>query len=625
MLQKRILAATSATASYQDETRRTALKRKRGDAPTVAVVVATPATTTRTPAETESRASVDVTVWSRRLYLSIVTSKRVTSIAEFVKRDDGRLGEVEATGRVAVGDIIAHINGRVIQGLTSSAVSELIRATPRPLVISFRKRAVVDAEAATGTPPEPAVASSSERVGQATAGSQAPGSGVATTASASQYRPVPPPPSGTSGSFQFVQPPPQPAFGVPHPSLQGSSSHEYAASVRTNPWNREYVSGGTQQPQPVATPVYGMQMPMNPQTQALTTTTDTYGRYPGAVALNARYQSYQSHPVAASASARTSQQHYTQQPHYATAAMVAAYPPPPLQQQQQARAAPLPYRTYPYGTNTNYTVHPTAGRSLGFSVRPTSPSVVDGQTTYPSTMAASARSSASAPIDSSSYRDSALSSSSEMATVKEEASHVGRHRRPMRSTESHDSDAPSQLSPTVDSTNAVDEPSGGLSAPEPLSEHQLVEPPQSTETSFLNPNKPSFVSRITGTITTSTPSGGLFRNLQQEPRSLSRFDVFNGEECAVVLIRRPRLFVTLSPLGNRVSVSSFVRGDDGEVGEIEESGKVFVGDSIVAVNGMTVNPQLTPTDLGRLLVSLVRPFEVYFKRASWEALEGGLD
>lgn len=134
----------------------------------------------------------------------------------------------------------------------------------------------------------------------------------------------------------------------------------------------------------------------------------------------------------------------------------------------------------------------------------------------------------------------------------------------------------------------------------------------SGETSFLSLDKPSFVTSLPETGLENTHSA---RSSQFAPRSMTGNYV-------VVRIERKRLQVTLGMVGSRVAVTSFVRDENGNVGEIEESGKVVVGDCVVAVNGAPIIQNTSPTEVARLVVALPRPFELYFQRASWDALHG---
>lgn len=132
------------------------------------------------------------------------------------------------------------------------------------------------------------------------------------------------------------------------------------------------------------------------------------------------------------------------------------------------------------------------------------------------------------------------------------------------------------------------------------------------ETSFLSLGKPSFVAALPE----SAPERGHpVPTPRFPPRSMTGNYV-------IVRIMRKRLQVTLGMVGSRVAVTSFVRDENGNIGEIEESGKVVVGDCVVAVNGAPILQNSSPTEVARLVVSLPRPFDLYFQRVSWDALHG---
>lgn len=153
-----------------------------------------------------------------------------------------------------------------------------------------------------------------------------------------------------------------------------------------------------------------------------------------------------------------------------------------------------------------------------------------------------------------------------------------------------------------------------------LSASSVAADPAETEdaSSFLSPNKPSFVAKLPQNIGNQYVSD-IVPPSQHVESTLTTVD---GEECVVVEIYRTRLYVTLGSLGTWIAITSFVRGKNGEIGEIEESGKVFIGDTIYAINGYPVNQEASPTDVARVVTNLPRPFKLYFQRATWDTLEG---
>ncbi|DBA03740.1 TPA: hypothetical protein N0F65_004157 [Lagenidium giganteum] len=132
------------------------------------------------------------------------------------------------------------------------------------------------------------------------------------------------------------------------------------------------------------------------------------------------------------------------------------------------------------------------------------------------------------------------------------------------------------------------------------------------ESSFLSPNQSSsFLTNIPDISVRQQPSLDL-------PTSYHT----SGGDYAVVYIRKERLCLTLGALGSRVAVTSFTTNSQGQPGEIETSGKVMIGDILIAVNGTPIAPYTAPTTVARMLTAIPRPFQLYFQRATWEMLEG---
>ncbi|RLN32266.1 hypothetical protein BBJ28_00015779 [Nothophytophthora sp. Chile5] len=136
----------------------------------------------------------------------------------------------------------------------------------------------------------------------------------------------------------------------------------------------------------------------------------------------------------------------------------------------------------------------------------------------------------------------------------------------------------------------------------------------SRTTSFLSPHEASFVSSLPSTLDPVAASSA----------STSRSSGTSEAEGRSVIVRihRPRLFLTLGSQGSFVAVTSFIRSEDGQCGEIEASGKVFIGDVLVAINDTRIRPMATPGEVARVVNSMSRPLDLSFERASWDVLEG---
>uniref|UniRef100_M4BPQ1 PDZ domain-containing protein n=1 Tax=Hyaloperonospora arabidopsidis (strain Emoy2) TaxID=559515 RepID=M4BPQ1_HYAAE len=106
----------------------------------------------------------------------------------------------------------------------------------------------------------------------------------------------------------------------------------------------------------------------------------------------------------------------------------------------------------------------------------------------------------------------------------------------------------------------------------------------------------------------------------------SMVDYFAQVESSVglvsVRVSRRRLNLTLGVQGTLIAVTSFVKDEAGRPGEVEASGKVFIGDVLVRVNGTFIISGLTPGHVANIVNHSLRPMTLWFKRASWDILDG---
>lgn len=706
---------------YQDELRRMTLKRKRDEQ--------------LDPALCES---VNVTVWEQRLYVSIITSNKVTTVSEFVKRSDGRPGEVEATGQVRVGDIISQINGHRVSGLDSASVSGMIKSARRPLVIVFlRPRAghqlqervsraedVLESESRAEAETETvershrssaAAASAAANVVHITNSSPPPSAqAVDTTASPAANAPVPAPQSAAVASSpaypedgqqsQPYEPPshqaerqsaPVHAYSNPpvvvpqqrYPQQQQSqvySDNQYiqqypvaAAAAQAaaqsayealsdphqslrvnltlkqqrragmpNQWNSAY---GRQQARATA---YGTSMIPVPQPNSSYNPYLT-GAHVSTSHLRPQYQAPQvAHPqqfVASQHSSAMLQQYSQQQAQptrtrWANGVIVGNFPP--------GGSGSSMYSSSSTATPAR-TMAPEYSRSSVADYRSTQQPAVTAQGMMPAHQYTTASSSLqqSRPKAADYYDSAAAESSGPSFSTSESRFSVV---EPVQEQQNHS--AGGAVEDDDDGTESdeppdYDEPIGRFELEDDLDdeEKQLAADlgmdvaPASTgkapsssflsassvaadlaeteeASSFLSPNKPSFVAKLPQNIGNQYVSD-IMPPLQQQHVE-STLMTADGEECVVVEIYRTRLYVTLGSLGTWIAITSFVRGKNGEIGEIEESGKVFIGDTIYAINGYPVNQGASPTDVARVVTNLPRPFKLYFQRATWDTLEG---
>ncbi|KUF99270.1 hypothetical protein AM588_10008505 [Phytophthora nicotianae] len=89
-----------------------------------------------------------------------------------------------------------------------------------------------------------------------------------------------------------------------------------------------------------------------------------------------------------------------------------------------------------------------------------------------------------------------------------------------------------------------------------------------------------------------------------------------------VEVSRKRLYLTLGVQGTLIAVTSFVSDEFGRPGEVEQSGKVFLGDVLVRINHMFILPGMTPNHVADIVNTSPRPMTLWFERASWEILDG---
>lgn len=714
---------------YQDELRRMTLKRKRDK-----------------PLDPALYESVNVTVWEQRLYVSIITNNRVTTVSEFAKRSDGRPGEVEATGQVRVGDIISQINGHHVAGLDSASVSGRIKSAGRPLVIVFLRPRV-------GHQPQDRAASRAEDVRESESRAEAHDTeavershiAVATGAgsAANAVKITNPSPTSSAQPVEVAHavntPVPAPHFAHPAYPEAGQHSQQYnAPSYQAAPVHA-YSNPPVPAPQqryPQQQPV--SQSPMQPYPAAAIQATynalsDTQQSLRVNLALNKQQRAaiqnqwnsaYSRHqiptvacgtsmmPVAQKPTNNSSNNYnpYLTGGHVPTShlrpqhqAPQAAHPQQIVGSQQHANAMLQPYppqQAQPmrnqwaitngvilgtfssggYGNN----VHRSSSRSSAAAPARTRTSeynnrsnVVDYRSTQPAAASVTAQgvmpAHQYAPSSSSSqqqqprpgddqYYNSAATASSEpgfgtsesrftevelsqeqqnagTAVTSAAAPEVGddgtesdeppAYNEPVGRFELDDDldDEEKQLAAELgmDMSRSADLASG-KSASSFLSASSVaaaaVEPATETEkeaSSFLSPNKPnSFVA----TIPVQTIGRYQYVPPQRSHELETTLKTVNDEDCVVVEIQRTRLYVTLGQLGTWIAITSFVRGKNGEMGELEESGKVFIGDTIYAINGYPVNMEASPTDVARVVTNLPRPFKLYFQRASWDTLEG---
>ncbi|RLN90400.1 hypothetical protein BBJ28_00014818 [Nothophytophthora sp. Chile5] len=653
-------AATDSTSSapptYYNEMRHHRLKRKRED-----------------PVDTSRENIRRVRLWGQRLYASIFTNEnKETFVKELLKTDDGQMGEMEATGQVAVGDMILAINGTRALGLTSGQVSDLIRHVPRPISIVFlrprlsetaqrlaEEKQASEVSAANGPAPittqrpqPPPVLHGSMQLTRPSPG-PTPNQQSETNHYRMQGRPQPPGPAAngaspfppSTNSFISHQPQAQPRQGGPQPQqialnerilahsrqmmIQnpafgqvghplGYSSGPFAPAnvnqlgssyqMGTMPSNPGLYFRGRQGqlPQGNAGAITSLYPPSamphqaaRPQLQADDAVRFVYnaGRNQWRRVANVETARRQANlqtpeleppPVQLADSAQFSAVPPAGQPapDASVRQFVASNPSNAASSSALVVRGPLDTRSaagaHPLGVN------PPQGMSGSLQGMP-----APQDEPKPQWRIASSQSAATGGADRDSRAASAENSpgsSSDVAAVP-----FG-----VRSTVDVDADAAAIAAfaePDLEGTDDV-----------------AASAEMSRTTSFLSPHESSFVSSLPSTLdpvaTSSASTSRSSGTSEAEGRSVS------------VRIHHPRLFLTLGSQGSFVAVTSFIRNEGGQCGEIEASGKVFIGDVLVAINDTRIRPMATPGEVARVVNAMSRPLDLSFERASWDVLEG---
>lgn len=708
---------------YQDELRRMTLKRKRDE-----------------PLDPALYESFNVTVWEQRLYVSIITSNRVTTVSEFVKRSDGRPGEVQATGQVRVGDIISQINGHRVAGLDSASVSGMIKSARRPLVIVFL-RPRVDRQPQERASRSEGLAEDNARVEAAGIVERSHRLSAPTAASAAANAVHVTNARPTATSTQPAEATRLPAANalvpVQHQSVIDVTSSSYSEEQQQS---QQLASGSHLVEAPPALVdafsnpqfIQQPQVPQQrypPQQQSQVYSANQYVQQP--MQHNQGQAAYETPASRQALRARLAlSQHrqavmqnewnfeYDRQRVRAMAGLPFVAPTRPVPQPNSANFTPYfagvhaptshlrPQYQPPQAAHSQQFVDPTV-MPVQCPQQPAQPARTRWTTTNGIIVGNFA------PVGSGSnvYNDNnSLATAAPIRTMAPEfnnynlsnvtdyrptpasvpdpvqgmmpahqyasSSHLQRSRP--EDNQDYDSSATESSGPgfsTNESRFSVVEPAqerneqqnvpgsggalevddDGTESDEPPPDYQEdligrfeleddlesgVAPPtisftgkaaasflsaksdanQEVSSSFLSPNKPSFVTKLPDNIgnryALAPPSQ------QQQQQVEPALATIAGVECVVVEVNRTRLYMTLGSLGTWIAVTSFVRGKNGEVGEIEESGKVFIGDTIFAINGYPVNQEASPTDIAHIVTSLPRPFKLYFQRATWDTLEG---
>ncbi|CAI5745431.1 unnamed protein product [Peronospora destructor] len=129
--------------------------------------------------------------------------------------------------------------------------------------------------------------------------------------------------------------------------------------------------------------------------------------------------------------------------------------------------------------------------------------------------------------------------------------------------------------------------------------------------SFLSPN--DFNTEFSMLSHRSLSTGTTANNLAEVKSNVS---------LVTVSVSRRRLYLTLGVQGSFIAVTSFVVDEFGRPGEVEASGKVFLGDVLMRINETFISSIWTPSHVADIVNRAPRPMTLWFKRASWDILNG---
>ncbi|GMF10617.1 unnamed protein product [Phytophthora lilii] len=605
-----------------------------------------------------------VQLWGQRLYASIFTNdKNETFIQDMPRTEDGDVGEMEATGQVQVGDMILAVNNTRALGLPSNDLAELIRKPKRPITLTlYRPQRLQQAqqEEPTATPTTAQTQENSSTHVQPPTATQSP---TPTSQVQQPAQPVQPPaPASTHAPI------PQ-SFLVRPPVFSHATS---TAQALARQWTQQPNTSVPQQQTALSTKeIIRQRVVQNATVLAAARQsgyTAGYPLAPGSVAPTstqnasaARSAAYSSYPdqyiqrivslastrVQVPASTRPNYQHQTS----ASARRIPRTGPLYGQHAQQVQAtrqssdhtrprAPLATSASSNGVRSSGSIPsqnelvrrpvssqpPSASQNVASNSQPNS----TGESTSDRSSADSAprgippahssiRSLTSFPegMFRASSAASMLNSLGVVAIADLAKTDPPAAKRAMHAATSRTSFmTPSGASSEKDTTAAASEVSqstsflspSGISAEKNAAAKEPVAESASHSMSFLSPNDFN--------VESSTPSRASANS------TIESAEVQSNVSLVSVMIFRRRLYLTLGLQGTLIAVTSFVPDEKGNPGEVEASGKVFLGDILVRINSTLISSGMTPTHVASIVNSTSRPMTLWFERASWDALTG---
>ncbi|ETK90750.1 hypothetical protein F442_05723 [Phytophthora nicotianae P10297] len=568
-----------------------------------------------------------VSLWGQRLYASIYTNlKNETFIKDLLKTDDGQMGEMEATGRVQVGDMILAVNETRVLGMSSRDLAELIRKPKRPIILTFYR-------------PLHSQLPAEQQKAQNQQTQQSPATSSTPTPT-TQPVPAPHPPTTVPASApaSVVMPP---SF-VPHPAL-----------AQARPMAQNLAQQWTNASQPLSNKeIIRQRLSQN----AAARHASYVPGYPRGVYVPAN-AGIRTVPPAHSGAYQAQQQFMQRVVNSAAMRVTSGYTAPGIQP-----ARPI---NQPQISTTAAQHIPANQRRTGLTLyekvqqlqaQRNSVAVVGRPSSEPS-RSQTAVTSRAQEIDLSLDEPEQGTASSLPDRTQQNAPTASQqtpHSAPTSDRRST-TNAPALVSfiPSTGTsrwTSHDAETIAKLAEKDPMAAQRLMKTAAIPTTSFLSPNEAPADTEMEDSMSFLSPSAATDTSTERETPAASHGMSFlspndfnvesstpsrpeNSSESAMnkpksnvslvsVEVSRKRLYLTLGVQGTLIAVTSFVSDEFGRPGEVEQSGKVFLGDVLVRINHMFILPGMTPNHVADIVNTSPRPMTLWFERASWEILDG---
>ncbi|CAH0514830.1 unnamed protein product [Peronospora belbahrii] len=633
---------TTSVDDYFMTMRRHNLKRRRDDA------VGSTAICTRR-----------VHLWGQRLYASIYTNmQNETFIREMLKTDDGEMGEMEATGQVEVGDIILAVNKTRVLGMASARLAELMRKQKRPITLTFYrpqhsetskklqeqhvKRSLASSKVHDANAQTPPMQQNSLQV------QAVPLTHHATTiprqkANASMSGVMP---SSSSASLLTFTQPSSMVGSIADPLIQQSSmsqTHGLLAKEKLRQrLNQNSIMAAGQTSYMPGYPTTGIFGHRNVVSACGVSPVHVGARQPHQVqmmqnVINAapvRLASGSAVPTAQLARpirpAPLDRNHGpTQRQHTGPVASNQACqvnavhgPSGHISGQRQPSASTTKPSKEPNKSSVvsvvglgrqSTSLQPEKGQPEAsttsqntFSHKLTSDQNFVVGTSCENVTTTSTLVSPTPTIGTSMVKTRDAETIARLAETDSKAAERAMSRAILTA---------SLVSPNKAAQKVIGGTTSPLSASSPGDEDQAATKCKtsgsSDSMSFLSPNGSSIEASMLPHR--NVPAGVPANNLAEVKSNVSLM---------TVTVSRRRLYLTLGFQGIFIAVTSFILDEFGQPGEVQASGKVFIGDILVRINQISISAGLTPGHVANIVNGSPRPMTLWFKRASWDILNG---